>query len=107
MSDRRHTSQTNRKDRETANGETAPRTYKVRFAGREIKLPRSRLLRMALGIALICGGLVGFLPVVGFWMLPLGLLVLSFDLPFARRWRRRFVVWWNRRRDQRKREGDF
>jgi len=44
---------------------------------------------------------------VGFWMLPLGLLVLSFDLPFARRWRRRFVVWWNRRRDQRKREGDF
>ena len=107
MSDRRRTPLTSRSDRETANGERAPRTYKVRFAGREITLPRSRLLRLSLGVALICGGVLGFLPVVGFWMLPLGVLVLSFDLPFARRWRRRFVVWWNRRSERRKREGDF
>ena len=107
MSDRRHTTQANRPDRETAANDPAQRTYKVRFAGREITLPRSRLLRMTLGVTLICGGVLGFLPILGFWMLPLGVLVLSFDLPFARRWRRRFVVWWNRRLEQRKREGDF
>ncbi len=82
-------------------------THKVRLGDREIALPRSRLLRIALGVALILGGLIGFLPILGFWMLPLGLLVLSYDLPFARRWRRRLVVWWHRRRERLKREGDF
>ena len=61
-------------------------------------LPRSQRLRIAAGIALIVGGLFGFLPVLGFWMIPLGLLVLSVDLPVVRRWRRRLEVWWARRR---------
>jgi hypothetical protein len=30
-------------------------------------------------------------------MIPLGFIVLSHDLPFARRWRRRFSIWWHRR----------
>lgn len=63
-----------------------------------IPLPRSRIARMAIGILLIFCGLLGFLPILGFWMLPLGFLVLSHDLPVARRWRRRFSVWWHRRR---------
>jgi len=42
---------------------------------------------------------LGFLPVLGFWMIPLGLLVLSVDLPAVRRWRRQFTVWWNRRNE--------
>jgi hypothetical protein len=82
------------------------RKHKVRIGNHEMGLPRSRLLRMALGFALILGGLLGFLPIVGFWMLPLGVLVLSYDLPFARRWRRRFVIWWHRRRGGGNREGD-
>jgi len=45
--------------------------------------PGSRL-RMPVAVALILGGLVGFLPVVGFWMLPLGLLLLAVDLPALR-----------------------
>lgn len=69
---------------------------KVAFGGRHIPLPRSKALRIGLGIALMLGGLVGFLPVLGFWMVPLGLLVLSFDLPAARRLRRRTTVWWGR-----------
>ncbi|MDP6346027.1 MAG: hypothetical protein QF578_07290 [Alphaproteobacteria bacterium] len=64
-----------------------------------------RWARMAVGLALILGGLLGFLPVVGFWMLPLGLLVLSYDLPRVRRWRRRLEVWWWRRRHGRGRPG--
>lgn len=62
-----------------------------------IGMPRSRIARMALGVALILCGLLGFLPILGFWMLPLGFIVLSHDLPFARRLRRRLAVWWHRR----------
>jgi hypothetical protein len=51
-----------------------------------------------IGIALVLGGLLGFLPILGFWMIPLGLLILSADLPIMRRWRRRVEVWWGRRR---------
>ena len=59
---------------------------------------RLRLLRLPLGVLLILGGFVGFLPVLGFWMVPLGLLVLSYEFAMVRRHRRRFVVWWERRR---------
>jgi hypothetical protein len=56
-----------------------------------------RWLRLAIGILLLLGGILGFLPILGFWMLPLGLLVLSYDLPTVRRWRRRLEVGWLRR----------
>lgn len=69
---------------------------KVRLFDRHIKLPESKPMRVGLGTILIGGGLLGFLPVLGFWMIPLGLLVLSVDLPAVRRWRRQFTVWWNR-----------
>jgi purine-cytosine permease-like protein len=72
--------------------------HRIGFAGQQIRLPRSRALRIAIGITLVVAGFVGFLPVVGFWMIPLGLIVLSVDLPVVRRARRRFVVWWERRR---------
>jgi purine-cytosine permease-like protein len=55
-------------------------------------LPGSRLGRTIVGILLILGGFVGFLPILGFWMIPLGLIVLSIDFPIVRRWRRRFDV---------------
>ena len=57
-----------------------------------------RWARLIVGGLLIVGGILGFLPVLGFWMVPLGLVVLSVDVPFARRLRRRFEVWWERRR---------
>src|SRR5690606_38985459 len=45
---------------------------------------RLRLLRLPLGVLLILGGFVGFLPVLGFWMVPLGLLLLALDIPLLR-----------------------
>jgi hypothetical protein len=69
----------------------------VRLGGYRVPLPRSRILRIAIGGLLIVGGLFGFLPILGVWMIPLGLLVLSVDLPRVRRWRRRFEVWVLRR----------
>ena len=65
----------------------------MKFRGRTVRLPRSRPLRMGLGFAFVAMGLVGFLPVVGFWMVPVGLVILSVDSPLARRLRRRTEVW--------------
>lgn len=45
--------------------------------------PGSRV-RLPLAVLMILGGLLGFLPVLGFWMLPLGLLLLAVDLPVLR-----------------------
>ena len=63
-----------------------------------VRVPESRRLRVALGIALVIGGMFGFLPILGFWMIPLGLLVLSIDFHPIRRFRRRTAVYWGRRK---------
>lgn len=65
----------------------------------EIPVPRSKAGRIVTGTALVGGGFLGFLPILGFWMLPLGLIVLSHDLPAVRRRRRRMTVWWSRRKE--------
>jgi hypothetical protein len=71
---------------------------KVRLGNRRVALPENRILRLAIGGLLIVGGLFGFLPVLGFWMLPLGFIVLATDLPAVRRINRRVSVavkrWW-------------
>jgi hypothetical protein len=77
-----------------------PRVRRVSFGKFSVPLPGSRLLRVALGILLCIAGLLGFLPILGFWMIPLGLAVLSVDFAPARRLRRRVEVWWGRRRNQ-------
>ncbi len=76
---------------------------KVRLFNSKWRLPKSKPLRIGLGILLVGCGLLGFLPVLGFWMIPLGFLVLSVDLPIVRRWRRQFTVWWHRKSDQKQR----
>jgi len=81
-----------------AEGPKATEPRRIRFAGRSLPLPQSQGLRIALGGALVLGGVVGFLPILGFWMVPLGLFVLSVDLPPVRRARRRLTIWWGRRR---------
>lgn len=48
-----------------------------------------------MGLLLIALGIVGFLPVLGFWMIPLGLALLATDVPPLRRW---FTRWLNTHR---------
>nr|WP_233713882.1 hypothetical protein [Aquamicrobium zhengzhouense] len=74
---------------------------KISLLGREILLPESRALRVTIGIALVFGGCLGFLPILGFWMIPLGLLILSYEFALVRRWRRRSAVWWAQKRNRR------
>ncbi|WP_184702249.1 hypothetical protein [Rhizobium lusitanum] len=92
------TANTDRNARKTRRFGIDPSTRELVFGSVRIPLPRSRLARVGLGIALVFGGLLGFLPVLGFWMLPLGLIVLSHDMRAVRRWRRRFSVWWAKKR---------
>ena len=83
----------------TQEGDPCPeQARRISIFGREFRMPRSRLARIIIGVVLIVLGIFGFLPVLGFWMIPLGLLILSYEFATVRRWRRRFVVWWQRRR---------
>ena len=69
---------------------------KLRLLGQEVGLPRSRWLRTVVGVLLVFFGLLGFLPVLGFWMVPLGLVILANDFPAVRRFNRRAAVWFKR-----------
>ena len=80
---------------------------KITLFGRTFNLPASRLARTVLGVLLVFGGLLGFLPILGFWMVPLGLLVLSVDFPAIRRRRRRLAVWWAKKRNNRPQKNSF
>ena len=63
-----------------------------------VRGPRSRIMRIPVALFLIACGLLGFLPIVGFWMLPMGLALLAEDLPFLRRPARRLMTWVEDRR---------
>jgi hypothetical protein len=65
----------------------------IKFASR----PGAAWLRIPLAIGLMIGGLLGFLPVLGLWMLPLGLALLAIDLPFLRGPLTRFLAFINRK----------
>ncbi|MEJ0074935.1 MAG: hypothetical protein WDO17_05740 [Alphaproteobacteria bacterium] len=49
--------------------------------------------RIPAGILLVIGGLLAFLPVLGLWMLPLGLGLLAIDVPFLRKPMARAIRW--------------
>ena len=64
--------------------------------------PSMRALRIPVAVLLIAASVFWFLPILGLWMLPLGLLLLAEDIPPLRR---RFVhvlmrieLWWEKRR---------
>ena len=81
---------------------------KVRIGRISLELPRNRFVRIALGsILVVVGALFGWLPILGYWMVPLGLLVLASDSPAIRRLNRRagvaVVGWWKGRKSRLKR----
>ena len=54
-------------------------------------------LRLVLGSLLIVGGILSFLPILGLWMLPLGMILLAEDVPLFRRLSARMLEWIERR----------
>ncbi len=66
-----------------------------RWAGRSLRWlrkPSSRWVRLPAGLLLIVGGIFSILPLLGLWMLPLGLMLLVQDVPFLRRPTRRALT---------------
>jgi hypothetical protein len=70
---------------------------RLNVAVRYLRRPRSAWMRRAAAMFLICGGLLGFLPILGFWMLPIGLLLLAEDVPPLKYARTRILDWVERR----------
>lgn len=61
-----------------------------------IHSPSARPARVPLGLLCVTASFFWFLPVLGLWMLPLGLLFLAQDVPPLRRPIGRFVLWLER-----------
>jgi len=65
-----------------------------------LRRPGRGWVRVPLAVLLILGGLLGFLPILGLWMLPLGLLLLAEDIPALRKPTMRALgavhSWWDR-----------
>lgn len=49
-----------------------------------LRMPERRWLRLGAATVLIFGGLLSVLPVFGLWMLPLGLALMSDDIPWLK-----------------------
>lgn len=62
--------------------------------------PSSRWVRIPSGALLVAGGVLSFLPVLGVWMLPLGLALLAEDVPALRATRSKALDWVERKKPQ-------
>ena len=60
--------------------------------------PSSRWVRIPAWGLLVVGGVLSFLPVLGVWMLPLGLALLAEDVPALRASRSKVFDWIERRK---------
>lgn len=58
-----------------------------------MRKPELRWLRLIAGILFICCGLVGFLPILGLWMVPLGLIILAQDSKWLQRPTLQAITW--------------
>ncbi len=81
-------------------GKLSPRL--ARFVG-WLRKPSSRLVRIPLAIVLMAGGIFSFLPVLGLWMLPLGLLLFAQDIPMLQKPTARTLGWIERKWIERQR----
>lgn len=66
----------------------------VRF----VRQPSARWLRIPTALLLTLGGMLWFLPILGLWMLPVGLALLADDVPLLRSLRSRALDWIEHRR---------
>jgi purine-cytosine permease-like protein len=78
---------------------------KVRFGNFSVSLPANRWARIGLGVGfIVLGGFFGWLPILGYWMVPVGFIILASDIPAVRRFNRRVTVkvvgWWKSRADK-------
>ncbi|MBS7700524.1 MULTISPECIES: hypothetical protein [unclassified Chelatococcus] len=74
---------------------------------RWLRHPASRWVRIPVGLLFVVGGVFSFLPILGIWMLPLGLMLIAADIPLLQKPMARFAfaavalwerlrAWWRR-----------
>ena len=68
----------------------------ARFVG-WLRRPSSRLVRIPMAILLILGGIFSILPVLGLWMLPLGLVLFAQDVPVLQKPMANMLAWIRRK----------
>ena len=73
---------------------------------RWLRKPSSRLVRIPLALLLVVGGVFSFLPILGLWMLPLGLLLIAQDVPFLQKPLAKMLGWIERKWMERRRASD-
>jgi hypothetical protein len=66
---------------------------KVARVLRNLRHPQAKWIRMPVGILFVLGGIFSILPVLGLWMLPLGLLLMAYDIPLLRKPVGHFTIW--------------
>lgn len=71
---------------------------RLRQTVRWLRKPSSRWARIPAGVLLTIGGLLWILPLLGLWMLPVGLLLLADDIALLGRGRARILERLERRR---------
>jgi hypothetical protein len=64
---------------------------------RWLRDPKSRWIRIPVGLLFILSSVLWFLPVVGIEFLPLGLLLIAEDVPFLRKPVGRMMIWLEQR----------
>ncbi|WP_420132127.1 hypothetical protein [Rhodopseudomonas sp.] len=62
-----------------------------------LRKPSSKYVRLPLGVLLVGGGVLSFLPVLGLWMLPLGLILIAQDVPALEKPTARSLGWLERK----------
>ncbi|UMM09043.1 hypothetical protein MKW11_02950 [Gluconobacter frateurii] len=62
-----------------------------------LRKPERKWVRIPAGILFMLGGCMAFLPVLGVWMVPVGILLLSEDIPFFRRLMEKALNWIQRK----------
>jgi hypothetical protein len=65
---------------------------RVNIFGYRIGVPGHPVPRTVMGGLFVAGGAFGFLPILGYWMIPIGLTILAIDFPPVRRFQRRMTV---------------
>lgn len=65
---------------------------------RWLRRPSSRWARIPAGVLFMIGGCLAILPVLGLWMLPLGMVLLAEDVPMLRRVTDGWLDWLERKR---------
>ncbi len=58
-----------------------------------LRYPPRKAVRLLVSAFLILGGILSILPVLGLWMLPLGLALMSDDIPRLKVWLERAARW--------------